>query len=53
MQAHIHKGAAGVNGEIIVWLYPINQTAVASIPVGSIINGLLAQVSHCRFCWLS
>lgn len=32
-QAHIHCGAAGVNGPIIVWLYP-SPTATTALPGG-------------------
>lgn len=42
-QAHIHCGAAGTNGPIIVWLYP-SPTAMAALPGGAgPQNGVLAE----------
>jgi hypothetical protein len=41
-QAHIHNAAAGVNGPIVVWLYP--STAVgAGPPGGGRIQGVIAE----------
>lgn len=31
--AHIHAGAAGVNGSIVVWLFPVGGSAPANPPV--------------------
>lgn len=40
--AHIHKGAAGVNGGIVVWLYP--STATTPGPTGQgRIQGVIAE----------
>jgi hypothetical protein len=42
-QAHIHCGPAGLNGPIIVWLYP-SPTATAALPGGAgRHNGVLAE----------
>lgn len=41
-QAHIHRGAAGTNGPIVVWLYP--STAPVAGPFGGgRINGVIAE----------
>ena len=41
-QAHIHRGPAGTNGPIVVWLYP--STAPVAGPVGGgRVNGVLAE----------
>jgi hypothetical protein len=41
-QAHIHQGAAGVNGPIVVWLYP--STTPGAGPVGQgRIQGVIAK----------
>jgi hypothetical protein len=41
-QAHIHLGAVGANGPIVVWLYP--STAPVAGPLGQgRINGVIAQ----------
>ena len=43
-QAHIHRGAAGTNGPIVVWLYP--STAPVAGPFGGgRVNGILAEGS--------
>lgn len=42
VQAHIHIGAAGTNGGIIVWLYP-NTTGPAVAGGGGRIQGVIAQ----------
>ena len=40
--AHIHRGPAGANGPIVVWLYP--STAVGAAPVGGgRVDGVLAE----------
>ncbi len=44
VQAHIHKGVAGANGEAIAWLHPLNQTTAANPPAGTVTNGILVQV---------
>ena len=42
-QAHIHCGAAGVNGPIMIWLYP-SPTSTAALPGGAgPHNGVLAE----------
>ena len=42
-QAHIHMAAKGVNGGIVVWLYP-SVTATTALPAGGgPHSGLLAQ----------
>jgi hypothetical protein len=41
-QAHIHRGAAGVNGPIVVWLYP--STAPVAGPFGGgRLDGVIAE----------
>ena len=41
-QAHIHRGPAGANGPIVVWLYP--STAVAPGPLGGgRLDGVIAE----------
>jgi hypothetical protein len=41
-QAHIHRGPAGTNGPVVVWLYP--STTPAAGPVGGgRINGVIAE----------
>ena len=43
-QAHIHMGAKGVNGGIVVWLFPTVQSTAALTPPGTgPHSGLLAQ----------
>ena len=42
IMAHIHRGAAGVNGPVVVWLYP--STAVGpALPGGGRIQGVIAE----------
>ena len=38
--AHIHFGGAGVNGPVVVWLYP---SAPPPVPIPGRTNGILAQ----------
>jgi hypothetical protein len=41
-QAHIHRGVAGTNGGIVVWLYP--STAPVAGPLGGgRVNGVIAE----------
>jgi hypothetical protein len=40
MQAHIHLGPVGVNGPIVLWLYPIAPPAVL---IPGRFNGVLAE----------
>lgn len=39
-QAHIHLGAIGVNGPVVVWLYPANPPPVL---IPGTFNGVLAE----------
>jgi CHRD domain len=41
-QAHIHQGVRGVNGPIVVWLYP-STAPVAGPPGGGRTDGVLAE----------
>jgi|GEM_PF-600668 len=44
LMAHLHEAAAGKNGDIVVWLYPLGQTApklVAGISNGTVASGVL------------
>ena len=43
IMAHIHCGAAGVNGPIVVWLYPSPTVQTAVDPGGGRHNGVLAH----------
>ena len=41
-QAHIHRGAAGTNGGIVVWLYPSTTPAAGPLGGGRV-NGVIAE----------
>jgi hypothetical protein len=41
-QAHIHQGAFGVNGPVVVWLYP-STSPPAGPPAGGRIQGVIAM----------
>jgi hypothetical protein len=41
-QAHIHDGAPGVNGDILVWLYPSTAAGPPVAPGGGPIRGIIA-----------
>jgi hypothetical protein len=40
--AHIHRGPPGMNGDIVVWLYPTTANAPAA-PGGGPVSGVLAR----------
>lgn len=42
IMAHIHRGPRGVNGPIVVWLYPSTTPNVQEPPGGGRINGVIA-----------
>ena len=41
--AHIHMAGPGVNGMIVVWLYPSTAVGVQAPPAGGRIQGVIAQ----------
>ena len=43
VQAHIHMATPGVNGMIVVWLYPSTTVGAPAPPGGGRIQGVIAQ----------
>ena len=43
VQAHIHQNIPGVNGPIVVWLYPSTAPGPALPPGGGRLDGVIAQ----------
>lgn len=41
--AHIHMAPVGVNGGIVVWLYPSTEPGVQEEPGGGRLNGVIAE----------
>jgi hypothetical protein len=41
--AHIHRGPVGVNGPVVVWLYPSTAAGPPNPPGGGRIQGVIAQ----------
>ena len=41
--AHIHMAPVGVNGGVVVWLYPSTEPGVQEEPGGGRLNGVIAE----------